>query len=739
MKRPLAANTYIIIFVAVGLVLFGLISSNLIYKVRKVQRVIAEETSLYARNELHNAIQNVMRDTQRISSELTDWDEIHQQLNDPTYYVYWRELRLKKTERFPAYLVGMELYDSNGKALVALPYQNLPLFIPAQGELIRNEAGGLYLYKFSPIKSRGTSEQIAGYLGIKIDFLAALERLNRFVYIDVTSLTPHPGLEDNHSPNTIVGKLDFAVMGEPSSSRLGDVLLDSLRDYFLLFAGTLFLFYWIATTTFIQPLRRLDQYLSELRRGYRATTDSDDYNLPPVKEMVTLQRSLNEYQDELDLAQSRLDRQNIELWQLAHLDPLTGVSNRLAFDEDWGNLVEMARDKRIDVSMILFDCDFFKAINDTYGHEVGDRVIQSLAERLHSALRKGDKLYRLGGDEFVTILINSGQDEAHAVATRCADEVNKYAFSRLGIKETIKLSIGIAHAEGVDIANLSELPRQADMAMYHAKRSTREKIFHYSHDLDQDAAALVSNRIVNAVLNAIENGTGLEMHYQPVLHSAGLEIDFYEALARIRDETGLISPSDIFPIITRRNLEIEFDRAILRAVEQDIVADLIPTGIGISINISGAFLGLKDFCEHFGGLAAQTSNRRIIIELTETSFITHLQHASECLRQLREHGFTIALDDFGSGYSSIRYLANMPVDIVKFDISMVHDLNKDERTRRIIKHTAQLIRDIGYELVAEGIESEEIHQRVTSLDVTHLQGYLFGRASRPPASPQQVS
>lgn len=736
MKRPLPANTYITIFVLVGLILFGLISSNLIYKVRKVQKFVADETSLFARSELQSAILTVSRDAQRISTDLADWDEIHQQLNDPTYYVYWRELRLKKTERFPAYLAGIELYDPDGKALVALPYQNLPLYIPAQNEFIRHEGDKLFLYVFSTIKTRDGNERVAGYVGIKINFLAALERLNRFAYIDITSVAPAHAFDNAVQPTEIAGKLDFAVMGEPSSSRIGEVLLETLRDYFLLFAGALFLFYWITTTTFIKPLKRLDKYLAELRRGQRAGRNGDDADLSPVKEMVTLQRSLNEYQDELDVAQSRLDRQNVELWQLAHHDPLTGVSNRLAFDEDWGRMIDMASDKRIDVSLILFDCDFFKAINDTYGHEVGDRVIQGLADRLQNALRKGDKLYRLGGDEFVTLLLNAGRDEAHAIATRCADEVSRHEFSRLGIKETIKLSIGIAHAQGIDIANLSELPRQADMAMYHAKRSTREKIVHYADNLDQEVSALVSNRIVNAVLLAIHNGTGLELHYQPVLRSADMQIDFYEALARVRDESGIISPSDIFPIITRRGLEVEFDRAILQALQHDIETGHIPPGIGISVNISGAFLGQKGFCDHFDTLIPYLSERRIIIELTETSFITHLQHASDCLRQLREQGFMVALDDFGSGYSSIRYLANMPVDIVKFDIAMVHDLNKDERTRRIIRHTAQLIRDTGYELVAEGIESEEIHQRVLSLDATHLQGYLYGRASRTPQSSQ---
>jgi EAL domain-containing protein (putative c-di-GMP-specific phosphodiesterase class I) len=305
--------------------------------------------------------------------------------------------------------------------------------------------------------------------------------------------------------------------------------------------------------------------------------------------------------------------------------------------------------------------------------------------------------------------------------------VHNDAFRQLGIKETIKLSVGLAHASGMDIGNLSELPRQADVAMYHAKSSTRDKIVHYVPSLEQNASALVSNRIVGAVLNALETGEGIDMHYQPLVDASSHVPVHYEALVRISDAGGPISPMDIFPIIARRRLDVELDKAVLRAIERDLQSGGIPRGVGISVNVSGALLALNEFCEYFSGLAKYLDNHPIIIEITETSFISHLQHASDCLRKLRQNGFLVALDDFGSGYSSIRYLANMPVDIVKFDIAMVHDLNKDQRTRVIIEQTAALIRQAGYKLIAEGIESAEILQRAEALGASYYQGFLFGR------------
>jgi len=724
MLRQFTAKTYLLALSLFGLALFAVFGFNLLVRGDQIQQAMLQEKQQAAGEELKRAITTVVSATHHTLDDLAQWDEIHQQLGDPTYYVYWRELRLKKSQRFPAYIHGLELYGPDRTSLVSLPYQNFPSHVPDQVMSLQRLQGKEYLMAYAPIKERDSSEKVQGYLGIQIDFIAAMRELNRFVAIDPTTLDFPPKVAGTLPVSDVSNVIQFEPVSEAASSRLGDILITSLRDFFFLFASMLVVFYFTVALLFVRPLVSLQEYIGRLRRGEGAHAAEP---VAAVTELVTLRESLTDYQRELDHARSQLDQQNVELWQLAHRDALTGAKNRLAFDEDWNKLLQLARDKRIDISLMLLDCDFFKAINDTYGHEVGDRVIQSISESLRGVLREGESLYRLGGDEFVTVLINAGRDEAHQVAHRCIDAVQNDAFKQLGIKETIKLSVGLAHASGLDIANLSELPRQADVAMYHAKSSTREKIVHYVPSLEQNASALVSNRIVGAVLQALETGEGIKMHYQPLVDADSHQPVYYEALVRISDAGGPISPVDIFPIIARRRLDVELDKAVLRAIEQDLKSGHIPDGVGISVNVSGALLALNDFCEFFSGLATHLANHPIVIEITETSFISHLQHASECLRKLRQHGFLVALDDFGSGYSSIRYLANMPVDIVKFDISMVHDLNKDQRTRIIIEHTAALINEAGYKLVAEGIESAEILQRAAALNPSHYQGFLFGK------------
>lgn len=158
----------------------------------------------------------------------------------------------------------------------------------------------------------------------------------------------------------------------------------------------------------------------------------------------------------------------------------------------------------------------------------------------------------------------------------------------------------------------------------------------------------------------------------------------------------------------------------------------LPRGVGVGINVSAHLLMLPGLLEHLVPLIPLAAEHPIIIEVTETDLITQLQAVSDNLAGLRERGILVALDDFGSGYSSIRYLARMPVDIVKFDIEMIHDLEADASRRSIVRNAARMVLEAGFDLVAEGIETEAQRELATAMGATHLQGYLFGRPSRRP-------
>jgi diguanylate cyclase (GGDEF)-like protein len=446
-----------------------------------------------------------------------------------------------------------------------------------------------------------------------------------------------------------------------------------------------------------------------------------------VTELENVRQSLNDYKQQLDDMHVSLADKNRELWTLAHHDPLTGIFNRRAFDDDWHAMRRTRGDSMPGVAFLLFDCDHFKAINDTYGHQAGDQVLRGLSESLRGALREGDRLYRLGGDEFATVLFSADTERARQVAERCMDYVLAHDFTAYGVKEPVRISVGISFLDAADDDALQRLLRQADIAMYFAKRPGQSKIAVYSAEMAAGQESLVSNAETNAVYEAMADPDRLEMHYQPVVALTSSRIEYYEALVRIRGEHGLIMPASIFPVVELRGLECEFDLAVLERVRRDLEAGLIPAGAGVSLNVSGPGIVNVHVNDKLMQFAPLLSAYKLVLEVTETALITQIAQASANLNRLRREGFTIALDDFGSGYSSLRYLSSMPVDLVKFDISMVRSLEESGRQALFVEDLARMIKDAGYKLIAEGIESEALLQRVTALGFSHAQGFHIGR------------
>ncbi len=727
---PLPIAAYLIGFFSLSLLLFALVGSWMLLQMDKVTSAAESSRQQSAEYEVQAAVETVRNTSAALAAELVEWDEAWQQLRDDTYYEYWRNTRALQTSRTPHYVTDVDIYDGEGMILQNSFASSMPVQLPDALSFLRLENGAPYLYQFSTMSEKGDAASVIGYLGLRIDFRQALLDLNRFIHADSGSFNFIAPDRIRVANDDILLHLRFTPRDLGETGELESVMLTTLYGFAVLAAVLVIISYFLTSSLLHAPLRSLAQYIEDLRRGRGDISKTHLRGALCVREFDVLRSSIINYQHELEEMHSHLDQKNKELWRLAHHDALTGVANRRAYDEDWVRLQELVRGQRISVSVILIDCDHFKAINDTYGHDVGDRVIRVIADCLKHSLRDGDHLYRLGGDEFALHLLNSDHEQSRALAQRCQERLKQFDFKALGIKEPIRFSIGISTADGQHPHELSQLHKQADIAMYQAKRPGSNKIVVYHAGMASNGEALLSNRYITAVYQAIEKGRGIELHYQPVVTTEEQAEGFYEVLVRLRDERGIIMPINIFPVIESEGLAVEFDYAVFRRIAEELGQGRIPAGTCISLNIDGSTLMHDGFIKQVSQLKPFISPgcRCIVLEITENALISEIEESSRKLKHLREAGFTIALDDFGSGYSSLRYLANMPVDIIKLDIGMVRDLEGNPSQRIITEHIAHMVRGAGYQLVAEGIETEALLQRILDLGFTHAQGFLFDRA-----------
>ncbi|MDD5391139.1 MAG: EAL domain-containing protein [Gallionellaceae bacterium] len=701
----------------------------------EMERVSAEiraREELSARTEVVEGLAELQHRARGMAQALALWDETRQQLSFTEYYTLWRDSRTRDAGMISDEVEGVALYDKRGHIL-APARPDSPMLDKLPGPpplaLLQRETSGSHLYMFLPVHADPDRRILLGHVGIKLDFTVGLLRARAYQFADLTHLQVDlpPGSALNLAQ--AAGHLRFATRLNPDLASFHDLFRASLIRLVIVILILLFLAAWLLGRLLVRPLRALSDEIDSLREPGGSLPNKPARASPlPILELENVRRSFSDYQARLSELHGNLEQNSRDFYDQARRDALTGAFNRRAFDEDWKSLGEDRRLGRM--ALLLFDCDHFKAINDTYGHQVGDLVIQKIADALQQALRAQDRMYRLGGDEFATLLRDADAQRAERVAERCIEHVLGQDFRQYGMSEPTTISIGIALSEG-DGLTLHELQKRADLAMYTAKRPGSRKLVFYSEDMG-GMAALVGNKEISAVFQAIENPDLIELHYQSVMSLPMAQKEYVEALTRIRFEGELIGPGAIFPIVQARNLDMEFDLAVLRALERDLTRGRLPAGQGVSVNLSAPSIVNAKVIDAMVGLIRHHPGRKIVAEITETALITQIEVASDNIRRLREAGCLVALDDFGSGYSSLRYLATMPVDLVKFDISMVRLLDSGERRQQLMmEDISNLVLTAGYQMVAEGVETRELLDKVISLGFSHAQGYYFDKPQAP--------
>ena len=434
----------------------------------------------------------------------------------------------------------------------------------------------------------------------------------------------------------------------------------------------------------------------------------------------------------------RAEEELREAQKLAHFarhDPLTGLPNRMSFEEHLE--LALSRAERTDggAAVLFIDLDNFKLVNDSFGHAAGDELLRTVGSRLRAANRKMDVVARQGGDEFLILLSDLERDAAQKIDFLRAAEVVARKVRRVlqapflveGIEIYVSASVGISLYPS-DAEDSETLLKHADVAMYTVKEAGRDGHTLYAHGAD---TALEQISMASRLRKTVECGRGLVLHYQPLVKLETGRFVGVEALVRWQDgKRGLIPPGDFIPLAERIGLIAAIsDWVIDEACRQASAWQEQGLDLNVSINLP------PSYCQSTGlthvvssARAAGVELERLMIEITESALVPEAWRQMEhTLAKMRKRGLKLAIDDFGTGHSSLGRLNQTWVSMLKIDRSFVHDLPDSEHAGKLVASVVQLARTLGLEPVAEGVETEDQRRFLLDCGCVYGQGFLFSK------------
>lgn len=404
-------------------------------------------------------------------------------------------------------------------------------------------------------------------------------------------------------------------------------------------------------------------------------------------------------------------------------DPLTGLGNRALFNDRLGHALQLRQRGDTSVGLISLDLNDFKLVNDTLGHPAGDELLKEAAARILGAVRSGDTVARIGGDEFAVLVEDRSPDFGQVVANRVVESFRE-PFTIDGHGLLIHPSVGLAvAAAGGPALTAEELLKRADVAMYSSKRSQAAGLRTFSAEMQVDAAGPVQQppsasvvegaevvKLLGELRRAIDQ-SGLALVYQPKFDLRTSAIVGVEALVRWpHSERGLIAPGVFLPLVRQHDLMGSVTDLVLRRALDDVVAwRAASVDVPVAVNIFAPTLADQNLP---GWIAAALSDRgldpsALTVEITEHQLVDDLEGTQAVLKELRQSGTRISIDDFGSGYSTVSYLRDLQVDEVKLDRDFIAPVLGDERVGAVVRAVINLAHELGLTTVGEGIEDAE--------------------------------
>ncbi len=417
-------------------------------------------------------------------------------------------------------------------------------------------------------------------------------------------------------------------------------------------------------------------------------------------------------------------------------DAVTGLANRVVLTDRLSQALALLERQPGRIALLFIDLDNFKTINDSFGHDIGDKVLIEVARRLSNVTRRADTVARLGGDEFVMLCTGLRDDDDPRLLGDRVVRTLAQPFVQDGLELSTTASVGIVLTHN-PLIDPGELLQQADAAMYEAKEAGKNRFQMFT---PSQRARVVANHTLETELRRALDASELFLLYQPLFSVEDSSLRGVEALVRWNHPTrGIVGPVEFIPLAEERGLIAQIDSFVLEEACRQLVVWLAeggwPDDFTMAVNVSGRELNDPDLATRVANVLAShgLDPSRLCLEITETALLGEAGDVEDALARLSAFGVRLALDDFGTGYSTLAHLQRLRVDVLKIDRSFVEPIGRSTRNREIVAAVTAMAHALGMSTVAEGIETDEQLDELALLNCDVGQGFLLARPLPPEA------